>query len=58
MEMLESKKKRLQIPDTKGRVVKNSPFTTIALTKDYEINIHEDKDDYDLCFIIWLQKVI
>jgi hypothetical protein len=58
MEMLENKRKRLQILDTKGHVVKNSPFTTSAFKKDYDVNIHEDKDDDDLCFIMWLQKVV
>ncbi len=58
MEILESKRKRLQFPNTEGCVVKNSPFTTIAFTKDYEINIHENKDDDDLCFILWLREGI
>jgi len=40
--------------DTEGCVVENSPFTTFALTKNYEVNIHEDKDDDDVCFILWL----
>lgn len=57
MEMLESKRKRLQFPNTKGHVVKISPFTTIAFTKDYEVKIHENKDDDDICFILWLRKV-
>jgi hypothetical protein len=54
MEMLESKRKRLQFLDNEGCVVKNSPFTTIALKNDYEVNIHEDKNNDDLCFILWL----
>jgi hypothetical protein len=45
MEMLESKRKRVQIPHIEGYVVENSPFTTIAFTKKCEINVHEDKDD-------------
>ncbi len=56
--MFESKRKRLQIFDIEGYVVEKSPFTTISFTKKNEINIHEDKDDDDLCFILWLQKGI
>lgn len=54
MEMLDCKRMRFQILDTKTHVVKNSPFTIVALPKDYEVNIHEDKDDDDLYFIMWL----
>jgi hypothetical protein len=54
----ENKRKRLQIPRIKGHVAKNSLFTTIAFIKDYEINIHENKDDIDLYFILWLRKGI
>jgi hypothetical protein len=50
----ENKRKRLQIPNIEGHVVKNSLFTTIAFSKDYEVNIHENKDDIDLYFILWL----
>ncbi len=56
--MLESKRKRLQIPNIEGYVVEKSSFTSIAFTKNYEINIHEDEDDDDLCFILCLQKGI
>ncbi len=58
MEMLESKRKRLHISNIEGHVVKKSPFTIIALTKDYEVNIHENKDDNDLCFTLRLRKGI
>jgi hypothetical protein len=44
MEMLENKKRKLQILDTEGRVIENSPFIIFALTKNYEVNIHEDMD--------------
>ncbi len=54
MKMLESKRRKLQIFDTKGCMVENSPFTIFALTNNYEVNIHEDKDDDDVCFILWL----
>ncbi len=53
MEMLESN--LFQILNIEGYVVWNSPFTTIAFTKNYEINIHEDKDD-DLFFHFVLAK--
>lgn len=42
MEMLKNKRKRLQIFDLKGYVMKNSPFIIVALTKDYKVIIHED----------------
>jgi hypothetical protein len=55
---IENKRKRLQIPNIKVHLAKKSLFTTIAFTKDYEVNIHENKDDIDLHFILWLQKGI
>jgi hypothetical protein len=57
MEMLRIKGKDFKF-NIKGHVVKNSLFTTIAFTKDYEVNIHENKDDIDLYFIFWLRKGI
>ncbi len=44
----------MQIFDTKSRMVENSPFIIFALTNNYEVNIHENKDDDDVCFILWL----
>lgn len=37
-------------------VLGSSPFTTFAVTSDYNCRPHLDKDDYDLGFIIWLQR--
>jgi hypothetical protein len=56
MEGLENKSKRHGINDTKGQLVDRSPFTTFALTKNYEVKIHHDKDDDNLCFILWLHE--
>jgi hypothetical protein len=58
MELLENKRKKIQIPNIEGHMAKNSLFTNIAFTKDYEVNIHENKDDTDLYFILWLRKGI
>lgn len=33
-----------------------SPFTSFALTKDYNCRPHTDDDDYDLGFIIWCKR--
>lgn len=33
-----------------------SPFTTFAVTRDYNCRPHLDGDDYDLGFILWLQE--
>ncbi len=56
MEGLESKRKRLNIDDEEGRVVDQSPFTSFALTKKYEVKIHVDVDDADICFILWIHE--
>jgi hypothetical protein len=56
MEGLESKRKMLNIDDGEGRVVDQSPFTSFALTKNYEVKIHVDVDDVDICFIVWIHE--
>ncbi len=56
IEGLESKKKRLNIDDGEGRVVDQSPFTSFALTRNYEVKIHVDVDDVDICFILWIHE--
>ncbi len=56
MEGLESKRKRLNIDDGEGCVVHQSPFTSFALTKNYEVKIHVDIDDADICFILWIHE--
>jgi hypothetical protein len=52
MEGLESKRKRLNIDDGEGRFVDQSPFTSFSLTRNYEVKIHADVDDVDICFIL------
>jgi hypothetical protein len=52
MEGLESKRKRLNIDDGEGRLVDQSLFTSFSLTKNYEVKIHVDVDDVDICFIL------
>ncbi len=37
-----------------GCIVEGSPFTTFAFTWNYEVNVHIDKDDDGICFILWL----
>jgi hypothetical protein len=49
---LESKKKRLNIDDGKGRLVDQLPFTSFTLTINYEVKIHANVDDVDICFIV------
>jgi len=56
MEGLESKRKRLNIDDGEGRLVDQSPFTSFTLTKNYEVKIHVDVDDADICFILWIHE--
>jgi len=56
MEGLESKRKRLNIDDGKGCVVDQSPFTSFTLTKNYEVKIHVDVDDANICFILWIHE--
>jgi hypothetical protein len=31
-------------------------FITFTLTCNYQINVHQDKDNDDICFILWLWK--
>jgi hypothetical protein len=31
-----------------------TPFTTMATSKDYNVNIHKDMDDYGWSFILWM----
>jgi hypothetical protein len=45
MEDLECRKARLNIKDNEGWIVEGSPFITFALTQNYELNIHQDKDN-------------
>ncbi len=52
MEGLESKGKMLNVDDGKGRLVDQSPFTSFALTRNYEVKIHVHVADVDICFII------
>jgi hypothetical protein len=54
--LLESKRKRLNINDGEGRVVHQSPFTSFVLTRNYEVKIHVDVDDADICFILWIHE--
>jgi hypothetical protein len=56
MEGLESKRKRLNIDDGERRVVDQSSFTSFALTRNYEVKIHVDVDDSDICFILWIHE--
>ncbi len=56
MEGLESKRKRLNIDDGEGRLVDQSPFISFALTRNYEMKIHVDVDDADICFILWIHE--
>jgi hypothetical protein len=56
MEGLESKKKRLNIDDGEGRLMNQSSFTSFALTRNYEMKIHVDVDDADICFILWIYE--
>lgn len=56
LEGFEEKGKQFQINDTSSCVIEGSPFTTFLLTKNYEVKIHKDKDDDDVCFILWMQK--
>jgi hypothetical protein len=56
MEGLESKRKRLNIDDGEGRLVNQSLFTSFALTKNYEVKIHVDVDDFNICFMLWIHE--
>ncbi len=56
MEGLESKRKRLNIDDGEGRLVDQSPFTSFSLTRNYEVKIHADVDDVNICFIMWIHE--
>jgi hypothetical protein len=56
MEGLESKRKRLNIDDGESRVVDQSPFTSFVLTRNYEVKIHVDVDDFNICFILWIHE--
>jgi hypothetical protein len=49
MKGLESKRKRLNIDDGKGHLVNQSLFTSFSLTRKYEMKIHADVDDVDIC---------
>jgi hypothetical protein len=54
IEGLESRRKRLNIDDGEGHLMDQSLFTSFSLTKNYEIKIHVDVDDVDICFILWI----
>jgi hypothetical protein len=56
MEGLESKRKRLNIDDGESRLVDQSPFTSFVFTINYEVKIHVDVDDADICFILWIRE--
>ncbi len=56
MKGLKSKRKRLNIDNGEGRVVNQSPFTSFVLTRNYEVKIHVDVDDANLCFILWIHE--
>ncbi len=56
MEGLESKRKRLNIDDGEGHLVDWSSFTSFALTRNYEMKIHLDVDDANICFILWIHE--
>ncbi len=56
MEGLESKRKRLNIDDGEGYLVDQSPFTSFSLTKNYEVKIHADVDNANICFILWIHE--
>lgn len=45
MEDLECRKARLNIKDNESWIVEGSLFITFALTQNYELNIHQDKDN-------------
>jgi len=34
----------------------NSPFTSFGITRDYNVRLHVDKNDYDFGFILWLHE--
>jgi hypothetical protein len=55
--VFEDKGKQFQINDNSGCVIERSPFTTFSLKK-YEVKIHKDKDDDDICLILWMQRSI
>ncbi len=55
MEGLDNKRKRLNIDDGKGRLVDQSSFISFSLTRNYEVKIHANVDDVDICFILWIQ---
>jgi len=56
MEDLECRKARLNIKDNEGWIVEGSPFITFALTQNYEVKVHQYKDNDGICLILWLQK--
>ncbi len=56
MEGLKNKQKRHDIGDIEKRLVDQSLFTTYVLTKNYQIKIHHNKNDDNLCFILWLHE--
>lgn len=57
MEGLKGKSKRLNIDDEEGCLVDQSLFTTFAFTKNFEVKIHANANDVDICFIPWIKKV-
>lgn len=39
-----------------GACIGNGPFTSFAITRDFNCRPHRDEDDYDFGFIIWLRE--
>jgi hypothetical protein len=56
MEGLESKRKRLNIDDGEGHLVDQSLFTSFSLTKNYEMKIHANVNDANICFILSIHE--
>jgi len=56
MEDLECRKARLNIKDNEGWIVEGSPFITFALTQDYDVKVHQYKDNDGILLILWLRK--
>lgn len=56
MEDLECRKARLNIKDNEGWIVEGSPFITFPLTQDYDVKVHQYKDNDGILLILWLRK--
>jgi hypothetical protein len=53
MKYLEEVRSVEEIPSEQGSFA-NTPFTIMTTSKDYNVNIHKDMDDYGWSFIIWM----